>query len=86
MERLEKKQRETVTIMSTARLTAKLALAGLSEMELETLSCEQLLEKWAEIVLAGKCVPVASKSTSSSEIEREGIQFEKAKFCSGDGR
>jgi len=63
------------------RLTAKLALAGSSEEDLETLSREQLLEKWAEIVLAGKDVPVASKSTYSLEVERERLLFEKTKFA-----
>jgi len=52
------------------------------------LSREQLLEKWAEIVLAGKDVPVASKSTYSLEVERERLLFEKTKFAAEieDGR
>jgi len=53
MEKLEKKQRDAIIKISTVRLTAKLALAGLSE------------------VLAGKDVPVASKSTSSLEVDLE---------------
>ena len=81
MEKLEKKQRDAVVKMSTARLTAKLALAGMGDEDLETLSREQLLDKWAEIVLAGKDVPLASKSTFSIEVERERLQFEKAKFA-----
>jgi len=44
MDRLNKKQREAVTKLSTARLTAKLAKAGLEEKELETLTGEQLLD------------------------------------------
>jgi len=81
MEKLEKKQRDAIIKISTARLTAKLALVGLSEEDLGTLSREQLLEKWAEIVLAGKDVPVANKSTYSLEVERERLLFEKTKFA-----
>lgn len=36
MDKLDKKQREAVVKMSTARLTAKLASAGWNEEELET--------------------------------------------------
>lgn len=81
MDKLDKKQKETVSKMSTARLTAKLAVAGLDEEELETLTREQLLDKWAEIVIAGKTVPTAAKGADSVEIERERLQFEKDKFA-----
>ena len=81
MGKLGNKQREAVVKMSTATLTAKLALAGLGEEDLYTLSREQLSEKWAEMIIAGKDFPVVSKSTSSIEVERERIQFEKAKFA-----
>ena len=81
MDKLDKKQKEAITKLSTVRLSAKLALAGLDEEELETLNREQLLEKWAEIVVAGKAVPSASKGVSSIEIEREKLQFEKEKFA-----
>jgi hypothetical protein len=67
--------------MNTARLTAKLAIAGLPEEEIETLSREQLLDKWAEILLAGKTVPTESKSNFNIEFERERLQFEKEKFA-----
>ena len=71
MEKLEKKQGDTTIKISTATLTAKLALASLSEEDIKTLSREQLPENWAESVLAGKDVPVAVKSTSSNEVEWE---------------
>lgn len=80
MDKLDKKQRKAVSKISTVRLTAKLAVAGLEEEELENLSREQLLDKWAELVLAGKTVPVASKGVSSIELERERLQFERDKF------
>ena len=35
MDKLDKKQKEAITKLSTVRLTAKLALAGLDEEELE---------------------------------------------------
>ena len=67
--------------MSTARLNAKLALAGVSEEDIETLNREQLLDRWAELVLAGKTVPTESKSNFNIELERERLQFEKDKFA-----
>jgi flagellar biosynthesis GTPase FlhF len=81
MDKLDKKQKETVSKMSTARLTAKLALAGVSEEDIETLNREQLLDRWAELLLAGKTVPTESKSNFNIELERERLQFEKDKFA-----
>jgi hypothetical protein len=38
MDKLDKKQKETVSKISTTRLTAKLAVAGESEEDIETLN------------------------------------------------
>jgi RecA-family ATPase len=81
MDRLDKKQRETVIKLSTVRLQAKLAKAGVDEEELENLSREQLLEKWAEKILAGNAAPEESTRVYNIDLERERLQFEKEKFA-----
>src|SRR5664279_2911785 len=85
MEKLNAKQKEAVKKMSTVRLVAKLAQAGIKEETLEPLGREQLMEAWAELVAAGKDVSLApvtatAAATSSADVERERLEFEREKF------
>src|SRR5664279_668917 len=85
MEKLNAKQKEAVKKMSTVRLVAKLAQAGIKEETLEPVGREQLMEAWAELVAAGKDVSLApvtatAAATSSADVERERLEFEREKF------
>src|SRR5664279_1098276 len=85
MDKLDAKHKEAVKKMSTVRLVAKLAQAGVKEEALEPLGREQLLEAWAELVAAGKDVSLApvtatAAATSSADVERERLEFEREKF------
>ena len=75
MEKLDAQQAALVQKMSSARLVAKLSQEGISEDELDKMSREQLMAKWAEILVVGvkgKAKPAATAAAvSSSEIERE---------------
>src|SRR5664279_2205446 len=85
MEKLNSKQCEAIKKMSSTRLVSKVTQAGIKEETLEPLGREQLMEAWAELVAAGKDVPLApvtatAAATSTADIEREKMLFEREKF------
>jgi len=84
MDKLDAQQLAAVKKTSSALFVAKLAKAGMSEEELESLSREQLMAKWAEMLVAGvrtKEEPaVVALTTATIEIERERLQFEREKW------
>src|SRR5664279_88980 len=85
MDKLNPKQSEAIKKLSTVRLVSKLTQAGIKEETLEPLGREQLMEAWAELVAAGKDVPLApvtatAAATSSADIEREKLVFERERW------
>ena len=87
MERLDPKQLESVKKMSQVRLLLKLSQAGYPEEQLEKMERQDLLNLWAECILAGKDVtpPVAAATPTASlgydvELEREKLQLETRRF------
>src|SRR5664279_1294400 len=85
MDKLNPKQSEAIKKLSTVRLVSKLTQAGIKEETLEPLGREQLMEAWAELIAAGKDVPLApvtatAAATSSADIEREKLLFERERF------
>src|SRR5664279_5066974 len=85
MEKLNSKQCEAIKKMSSTRLVSKVTQAGIKEETLEPLGREQLMEAWAELVAAGKDVPLApvtatAAATSTADLEREKMLFEREKF------
>ena len=83
MDKLDAQQAAAVKKTSTAVLVAKLTKAGMSEDELDSLNREQLMAKWAEMLVTGvktKEEPVMAAVTAHNvEIERERLQFEREK-------
>ena len=57
MDKLSPNVQEAIKKMPTARLVVKLAQTGVSDVDLETMDREALMEAWAECVLAGKDRP-----------------------------
>ena len=87
MERLDPKQLESVKKMSQVRLLLKLSQAGYPEEQLEKMERQDLLNLWAECILAGKDVtpPVAAATPTASlgydvELERQKLQLETRRF------
>ena len=78
MNKLEKTKQAELRKMSDARLVSKLTQSGCSLESVESMDRMAMLDKWAEVVLAGKDVSVnlggataASASVSGYDIELE---------------
>ena len=86
MDKLDPAQRAAVSKISTERLRIKLGKADYDEQLVSEMTREQLLEAWANCVLAGKDKPVAAPAKAPSivgydvELERQRLAFETKKF------
>ena len=76
MEKLEKTKQAEIKKLSDKRLISKLTPAGCLPEEIEGMDRPAMLEKWAEIVHAGKEVTVKPVVSSSGY----DIEFEKMRF------
>jgi len=84
---LEPIQKEAIKKMSTERVTTKLRKLCYTDEELNTLTRDDLLDRWAEAVLTGEdkatIVSVSAAAVTSKvsdEVERERIEWEKYKW------
>ena len=82
MDKLEKSKQTDIRKMSDVRLTSKLTQAGYSIEMVETMDRPTMLDKWAEIVIAGRDVvanPSGATAVASgydTELEREKLAFQ----------
>ena len=86
MEKLEASQREAIKKMSSLRLSAKLLEAGLDETQIQAMDRSQMMNAWAEVVVAGKDKPTAVASPVAGlvgydpELEKKRLDFEIRKY------
>jgi hypothetical protein len=78
MEKLSEAKRGEVKKMSDARLISKLLRFGMSEEEVEKMKRDELMNAWAEMILAGMEKKEVTKGYESG-LERERFEFEKMK-------
>ena len=78
MEKLEKGKQAEIRKMTDARLIDKLTKAGISIEEVEHMDRASLLDRWAEVVIAGK--EVASKPSVAGVTGGYDLEFERQKF------
>ena len=81
MERLEKAKQAEIKKMSDERIVSKLMKAGVSASELEALERAELLDRWAEVVLAGLDKPVEKPQEAAVAPIGYDIEFERQKFA-----
>ena len=87
MEKLEKTRQAEIRKMSDVRLQSKLAQAGISIEALEGMDRLAMLDKYAELVLAGK-EPVSGKSAGAAaavigydvEFEKQRLDFQRKQW------
>ena len=82
MDKLEKSKQGELRKLTDARLVAKLTQAGIPIDEVEALDRNSMLDKWAEIIIAGKDVAIKTGVATSSasgydvELERQKLKFQ----------
>ena len=83
MDKLDKTKQAEIRKMSDARLVSKLTQSGCSLESVESMDRMAILDKWAEVVLAGKDLvvnPVGAAAASISgydiELERRRLEFQ----------
>jgi len=87
MDKLEKTRQAEIRKMSDVRLQSKLAQAGISIEALEGMDRLAMLDKYAELVLAGK-EPVSGKSAGAAaavigcdvELEKQRLDFQRKQW------
>ena len=82
MDRLEKSKQSELRKMSDIRLVSKLTQAGYTVDVVESMDRLAMLDKWAEVVLAGKDIVVNQSVTAAvatgydTEVERQKLLFQ----------
>ena len=82
MDKLEKSKQGELRKLTDARLVAKLTQAGIPIDEVEALDRNSMLDKWAEIIIAGKDVAIKTGVATGSasgydvELERQKLKFQ----------
>ena len=84
MEKLTSKELENLK-MSDTRLVSNLTKAGVSQDELDTMDRPAMLNRWAELLVAGAGKPATAAATVTPvtynvEIEKERLALEKFKL------
>ena len=85
MEKLNAKELENLKKLSDIRLVSNLVKAGLSQDELDTMDRSAMLNRWAELVVAGAGKPATAAAivapvTYNVEVEKERLALEKFKL------
>jgi len=85
MEKLNPKELENIKKLSDVRLVSNLTKAGVSQDELDTMDRHAMLNRWAELVVAGAgklatAVATVAPVTYNVEIEKERLALEKLKL------
>jgi hypothetical protein len=79
MDRLDKTTQAEIRKLSDARLVGQLAKAGVPTEELESLDRTELMNRWAEIVLAGKEAGHVKAEAAAAVSVAYDIEWEKQK-------
>ena len=85
MEKLNPKELENLKKLSDVRLVSDLVKAGVSQDELDTMDRPTMLNRWAELVVAGAgklatAVAIVAPVTYNAEMEKEKLVLGKFKL------